>query len=133
MQFDIKKVVRPNIEKLKPYSSAKDEFNGEARILLDANENSLGSPLTKWYNRYPDPYQKEIKEKGLDAQRAQIKKFLLDLMTLKMEYNYIFLLVLVSYLTRRDLESLYLYLLLYFYLSNLLFAYILCQPCQDVC
>ena len=83
MQFDIKKVVRPNIEKLKPYSSAKDEFNGEARILLDANENSLGSPLTKWYNRYPDPYQKEIKEKGLDAQRAQIKKFLLDLMTLK--------------------------------------------------
>ena len=63
MQFDIKKVVRPNIEQLKPYSSAKDEFSGEARILLDANENSLGSPLTKWYNRYPDPYQKEIKEK----------------------------------------------------------------------
>ena len=63
MQFDIKKLVRPNIEQLKPYSSAKDEFTGEAHILLDANENSLGSPLTKWYNRYPDPYQKEIKEK----------------------------------------------------------------------
>jgi histidinol-phosphate aminotransferase len=63
MQFDIKKIVRPNIEKLKPYSSAKDEYSGEARILLDANENSLGSPLTKWYNRYPDPYQKEIKQK----------------------------------------------------------------------
>jgi histidinol-phosphate aminotransferase len=30
---------------------------------LDANENSLGSPLTKWYNRYPDPYQKQLKEK----------------------------------------------------------------------
>ena len=63
MQFDIKKVVRPNIEKLKPYSSAKVEFSGEARILLDANENSLGSPLTKWYNRYPDPFQNEIKQK----------------------------------------------------------------------
>ena len=63
MQFDIKKIVRPNIEKLKPYASAKDDYTGEARILLDANENSLGSPLTKWYNRYPDPYQKAIKEK----------------------------------------------------------------------
>jgi histidinol-phosphate aminotransferase len=30
---------------------------------LDANENSLGSPLTKWYNRYPDPYQHKLKEK----------------------------------------------------------------------
>jgi histidinol-phosphate aminotransferase len=55
--------VRPNIEKLKPYSSAKDEYSGVANVLLDANENSLGSPLVKWYNRYPDPYQKEIKEK----------------------------------------------------------------------
>ena len=63
MQFEIKKIVRPSIEKLKPYSSAKDEYTGMAKVLLDANENSLGSPLTKWYNRYPDPYQKEIKEK----------------------------------------------------------------------
>ena len=63
MQFDIKKIVRPNIEKLKPYSSAKDEYSGVANVLLDANENSLGSPLVKWYNRYPDPYQKEVKEK----------------------------------------------------------------------
>jgi histidinol-phosphate aminotransferase len=48
---------------LKPYSSAKDEYTGDAKILLDANENSLGSPLTKWYNRYPDPYQQKLKEK----------------------------------------------------------------------
>ena len=63
MDFDVKKLVRPNIEKLKAYSSAKDEFTGQADVLLDANENSLGSPLTKWYNRYPDPYQKQVKEK----------------------------------------------------------------------
>ena len=63
MKFDIKKIVRPNIEILKAYSSAKDEYTGVANILLDANENSLGSPLTKWYNRYPDPYQKKLKEK----------------------------------------------------------------------
>jgi len=63
MKFEIKKLVRPNIEILKAYSSAKEEYTGEAKILLDANENSLGSPLTKWYNRYPDPYQKKVKEK----------------------------------------------------------------------
>lgn len=63
MAFDLDKVVRPNIKTLKPYSSAKDEYTGEAKILLDANENSLGSPLTKWYNRYPDPYQLKVKEK----------------------------------------------------------------------
>lgn len=63
MSFDIKKLVRPNIENLKPYSSAKDEFSGEAAVLLDANENNLGSPLITWYNRYPDPMQKEMKSK----------------------------------------------------------------------
>jgi histidinol-phosphate aminotransferase len=63
MGFELDKVVRPNIKTLKPYSSAKDEYTGEAKVLLDANENSLGSPLTKWYNRYPDPYQLQVKEK----------------------------------------------------------------------
>jgi histidinol-phosphate aminotransferase len=63
MAFELDKLVRPNIKTLKPYSSAKDEYTGDAKILLDANENSLGSPLTKWYNRYPDPYQTQVKEK----------------------------------------------------------------------
>ena len=63
MSFNLDELLRPNIRKLVPYSSARDEFTGEARIFLDANENSLGSPLTKWYNRYPDPMQKQIKEK----------------------------------------------------------------------
>jgi histidinol-phosphate aminotransferase len=63
MAFELDKLVRPNIKTLKPYSSAKDEYTGTAKILLDANENSLGSPLTKWYNRYPDPYQRQLKEK----------------------------------------------------------------------
>ena len=63
MSFDINKLVRENIKKLTPYSSARDEFKGEARIFLDANENSLGSPLTKWYNRYPNPLQWQLKKK----------------------------------------------------------------------
>lgn len=60
--FDLDKLTRENIKKLVPYSSARDEFSGEAKVFLDANENSLGSPLAKWYNRYPDPHQHAIKE-----------------------------------------------------------------------
>ena len=63
MSFDLNKLLRPNIKSLTPYSSARDEFHGEAKIFLDANENSIGSPLLKWYNRYPDPHQQKIKKK----------------------------------------------------------------------
>jgi histidinol-phosphate aminotransferase len=58
----LEKLLRPNIRQLVPYSSARDEFKGTADVYLDANENSLGSPLTKWYNRYPDPLQWKVKE-----------------------------------------------------------------------
>jgi len=57
MNFNLNNLLRENIKRLIPYSSARDEFSGEAKVFLDANENSLGSPLPKWYNRYPDPYQ----------------------------------------------------------------------------
>lgn len=43
---------------MKSYSSARDEFKGEADVYLDANENPYPSP----YNRYPDPLQKKVKE-----------------------------------------------------------------------
>ncbi|MCL1664333.1 histidinol-phosphate transaminase [Elizabethkingia ursingii] len=56
--FNLESLVRPNILKLKPYSSARDEYNGDTGIFLDANENPFGT-----LNRYPDPYQKEVKEK----------------------------------------------------------------------
>jgi histidinol-phosphate aminotransferase len=60
--FDLNNIIRENIKKLVPYSSARDEFSGSANIFLDANENSLGSPLKPDYNRYPDPHQQKIKE-----------------------------------------------------------------------
>jgi histidinol-phosphate aminotransferase len=70
---DINLLIRDNIKKLVPYASARDEFSGTAHIFLDANENSLGSPITPAYNRYPDPHQVKIKErlteiKGLPPQ-----------------------------------------------------------------
>lgn len=56
--IDLKKIVRPNILELKPYSSARDEYSNSEGIFLDANENPFGS-----LNRYPDPYQKAVKER----------------------------------------------------------------------
>jgi len=55
--FDIQALIRENIAKLQPYSSARDEFSGSASVFLDANENPLNEP----FNRYPDPKQKELK------------------------------------------------------------------------
>ncbi len=55
---NIENLVRENIRNLKPYSSARDEFSGAKGIFLDANENPFGD-----LNRYPDPYQKRLKEK----------------------------------------------------------------------
>lgn len=77
MSFELEKLIRPNIRELVPYSSARDEFTGEARIYLDANENSIGSPLPEAYNRYPDPLQWKLKEKlssikGLPAENIFI-------------------------------------------------------------
>jgi histidinol-phosphate aminotransferase len=75
--FELDKLVRENIKKLKPYSSARSEFSGVAKVYLDANENSFGSPLTKWYNRYPDPLQWELKKKiGIIKQVAAEKMLL---------------------------------------------------------
>jgi hypothetical protein len=63
-------LVRPSIAKLKPYSSARDEFQGDSAIFLDANE----SPFETGVNRYPDPLQRALKQriaviKGVDADR----------------------------------------------------------------
>jgi len=60
---DILSLVRPELLKLKPYSSARDEFQGDADIFLDANENPFGFSYKgiPALNRYPDPLQRELK------------------------------------------------------------------------
>jgi histidinol-phosphate aminotransferase len=60
--MDFKELQRENIKNLQPYSTARDEYKGEAKIYLDANENSFGSPLPANYNRYPDPLQLDLKD-----------------------------------------------------------------------
>ena len=58
-KLDFNRLVRANILKLTPYSSARGEFKGAASVFLDANEN----PFESGYNRYPDPLQLTLKDK----------------------------------------------------------------------
>jgi len=60
--MDVRDLQRENIKNLSPYSTARDEFKGQASVYLDANENSFGSPLPADYNRYPDPLQLDLKD-----------------------------------------------------------------------
>ncbi|MDB5235986.1 MAG: hisD [Hymenobacter sp.] len=61
-------LIRPSVERMQPYLSARDEFEGMAPVMLDANENSLGSVGPEDFSRYPDPHQRAIK-----ANLAQLK------------------------------------------------------------
>jgi len=69
MTFNINNLVRENVKKLKPYSSARDEFKDfdKDMVFLDANEN----PYNNGVNRYPDPQQRSLK--GELALQRQIK------------------------------------------------------------
>jgi len=69
--MNIDNLIRPNIKALKPYSSARDEFQGatDNMVFLDANEN----PFNNGVNRYPDPQQNALKSvlanlKGIPTQ-----------------------------------------------------------------
>ena len=61
-KFDLDQLVRPNIKSLKPYHSARADFS--EGLLLDANENSLGSPFSEddSLHRYPDPSQNKLRD-----------------------------------------------------------------------
>jgi histidinol-phosphate aminotransferase len=69
MNFSLQNITRKNILSLQPYSSARDEFTGEASVFLDANENPFNAP----FNRYPDPRQLALKN-----QLSQLKNIPAD-------------------------------------------------------
>ncbi|TBW29310.1 histidinol-phosphate transaminase [Gramella sp. KN1008] len=73
--FDINNLVRRNVAALKPYSSARDEFQtqGTGMVFLDANENPNDTGL----NRYPDPQQILLKEKLSAVKNVPVGNILL--------------------------------------------------------
>ena len=71
--MNLQNLIRKNIRNLKPYSSARNEFKGEASVYLDANEN----PYNNNVNRYPDPLQWEVKEKIAQIKGVAKEKIML--------------------------------------------------------
>lgn len=68
--MEITSLFRENIKQLAPYSTARDEYEGDLGIYLDANEN----PFDNGFNRYPDPHNTKIRTKiaqmrGVPAER----------------------------------------------------------------
>ncbi|WP_425639221.1 histidinol-phosphate transaminase [Algoriphagus yeomjeoni] len=71
MKFDLTPLLRPHIVNLLPYTSARDEYTGKDGIFLDANENPYGSVTDADHNRYPDPYQLDLKEEIAKIKRVK--------------------------------------------------------------
>lgn len=73
--FDLNSLVRANVLKMKPYSSARDEYKTDGRKMtfLDANEN----PFENGVNRYPDPQQGKVKEVLASQKGISVSKILL--------------------------------------------------------
>ncbi|MFI2743412.1 histidinol-phosphate transaminase [Zhouia sp. PK063] len=74
-KFSLEKLVRPNVAKLKPYSSARDEYKstGGKMVFLDANEN----PFDNGVNRYPDPQQRDLKSALASLKKVKPEQLLL--------------------------------------------------------
>ena len=76
MSFDINNLIRENVKSMKPYSSARDEFEDfdtADMIFLDANEN----PFQNGVNRYPDPQQSNVKSVLATQNKVSKKQILL--------------------------------------------------------
>ena len=75
--FSINNIIRENKTRLVPYSSARDEYQGEASVYLDANENAFGSPLEQQFNRYPDPLQYDVKKRLSEIKGLPVRNIFL--------------------------------------------------------
>lgn len=75
MKKTIKQLVRPTIEKLKPYNfnSTSELSSKDGTVLLDKNEN----PFTSSMNRFPDPTQKALKEALAAVKKVKSKQLFL--------------------------------------------------------
>ena len=73
--FDVNNLVRKNIQNMKSYSSARDEFKdfNTEMIFLDANEN----PFENGVNRYPDPQQNSVKLALAELKKVNVNQILL--------------------------------------------------------
>ena len=71
--MSVSHLIRENIRNLVPFRSARSEFAGKADVFLDANE----SPFENGINRYPDPYQVQVKERLAQSNDIKVSEIIL--------------------------------------------------------
>ena len=73
--MDLNNLIRKNIQQIKAYSSARDEYKEfqADMVFLDANENPFDNSL----NRYPDPQQAALKALISDQKEVALDQILL--------------------------------------------------------
>lgn len=73
----VESLLRENIRNLVPYRSARDDF--DTGLLLDANENSFGSPVRSSLplHRYPSPTHDKLREKIADYRGVAMENIFL--------------------------------------------------------
>jgi histidinol-phosphate aminotransferase len=73
--FNLQNLLRDNIKSMKPYSSARDEYKEAIgdMVFIDANEN----PFENGLNRYPDPQQRELKQRLSEIKNIPVSQILL--------------------------------------------------------
>lgn len=67
--INIESLVRDNIRKLVPYSTARNESKLKNALFMDANE----SPFNTGYNRYPKPVNYELKREAARSINSALK------------------------------------------------------------
>jgi histidinol-phosphate aminotransferase len=75
--FQLDDLIQPHLRGFKPYSTARDDYKGKDGVFFDANENSLGSVTTSILNRYPDPYQLNVKRKIAEFKEIEVEQLFL--------------------------------------------------------
>ena len=91
--FDPVKLLRPHLQSLVPYSSARDDYQGNEGIFLDANENPIGSITDRKWNRYPDPYQAELKAKIAEVKGVSATNIFLEMVAMNLSICFLGLFV----------------------------------------
>ncbi|MTE25615.1 histidinol-phosphate transaminase [Winogradskyella ouciana] len=73
--FNLNNLIRENINNIKPYSSARDEYKEATAdmVFIDANEN----PFQTNVNRYPDPQQSKVKKRLAEIKGVNPSQILL--------------------------------------------------------
>lgn len=77
MNFELSKLISTNVNEMQ-WQKPSSTCEVKVKISLDGNENALGSPLIKWYNRYPKNEMEKLKTVIASIKAVSVENILLS-------------------------------------------------------